>query len=179
MQRHQHSSASNGIAEAQATNPDELVIDDDDEDATDGAKAETHALPSAETLIHPGQPALGTADTTADPTAPDESVDTKANGLANENPDEIAMDDDDEDEDPSHAATDDAAVSQPDGSQGQESTHANDGHPGQSASARLESGILQTNTESDATRFLALSKCLPGQDFLQVYRGLCVPPGLG
>jgi len=153
-------SHTNGVQAPQAANPDELVIDDE-EDATEAEKQEDLPHPDAETLIHPEISLAGTADTTADPNALDESVDVKANGLEAVNPDEITMEDDDEDEDPPHSGEDNAHSTLKEGNDSEAAPHAQD-------IAKGDSGRATYNTEANATRFLALSKCMPGQDFLQV-----------
>jgi lariat debranching enzyme len=160
-------------AEGTSGNPDELVIDDDDDDAVDEDPAHHHAEAGpapADALIHPQQPQPGSADTLADPDGPDESVDVKAgdvgnsdeiimsnddtqtpaitataetNGGGSKNPDEIAMDDEEEEEEDKGA------------------TEA----PAQQAPREH---VCKCNCEAESTHFLALSKCLPGQDFLQV-----------
>jgi lariat debranching enzyme len=81
----------------------------------------------------------------------DESVETKGNaeemaidmsdGEEEANPEAIEIDDDDLDEDPPHTHNGSSSLSQEQG---------------------------ETSQESGATRFLALSKCLQGQDFLQI-----------
>lgn len=150
--------------EAQATNPDELVIDDDEDDPIHSSISQT----DLEALIHPENPAAGTADTTADPAEQDESIDIKAKNVAMGNPDEIAMDDDEEDEDPPHVNGNGQASQQANADLHDSATTSQ--MPGAVQKDVTENGKMTFNAEAEATRFLALSKCLPGQDFLQVNR---------
>lgn len=151
--------------EAQAANPDELVIDDDDDDdATEAQKSQ----PDAEALMHPDTPVAGTADTTSVPNEVGESVDIKAKTVEGANPDEIAMDDDDEDEDPPHVdANGSVSEQEKSGTDATAQTEETSTAEQQSVKVNLNE-IVSFNAEAEATRFLALSKCLPGQDFLQV-----------
>lgn len=163
VQRHVPNNQHNTAQAGQAVNPDELVIEDEDDAEDTQAKDDTPHHLDADALIHPEVPPAGTADTTADPTAPDESVDVKVNGLEAANPDEIAMDDDDEDEDPPHAPSNDNSSGADIQSQPITSESTNLKEPASMAEKKAA-----FNTEASATRFLALSKCLAGQDFLQV-----------
>lgn len=160
MQKHQQNGFNTAVSQEASKNPDELVIDDDDEEeeeAAEEADGDTH-LVDPEALIHPEVAPLGTADSTADPTAPDESVDLKT--VTTSNPDEINMDDEDEDEEPKGAAC--TGQTQP---QAEKAAVPVQQHPEHALPTTVPA---LANTEAGATRFLALSKCLPGQDFLQV-----------
>lgn len=141
-------------------NPDELIIEDEDDNEAGSPEAKEH--PDAEALIHPSDPPPGTADSTADPTAIDESVDLKAPAVSASNPDEINMDDED-DEEPIGAA----CGSHENGDLAGGSESATNGEV-QSATEGTSQTASRMNEEALATHFLALSKCLPGQDFLQV-----------
>lgn len=99
----------------------------------------------AEDLIHPTEPKEGLTDTIS-AVGIDESVSTLEKKAAN--PDEIDMSDMSDTEDV-------PAISQTNGIKSE-------------AIDAPTSTLTEVNTEAAATRFLALSKCLPGQDFLQV-----------
>lgn len=161
VQRQPARSQNNAQQNAPAVNPDELVIEDDSDDETTAASLH----PNGMALIHPERPTAGTADTIAQ-TAQDESVDVKASvARATVNPDEISMDDEDEDEDPPHGGIDPTPHQHSHG--GGAVSRVNERLP--LADRDAVASTTTPNTEADATRFLALSKCLPGQDFLQVY----------
>lgn len=134
-------------------NPDELAIDDEDlEDANAPAQIEPPVKNADEIAISDdeqdivGQPdaPAGTADNMPTDTV-DESVtvlEIAGESVHTENPDAIRMSDEEDFEEPSN-----------------------------SASTLAEKAVIPSftmNIECKATKFLALSKCLPGQNFLQV-----------
>lgn len=162
MQRQGGHNVSKSAVTEPVKNPDELIIEDESDNEAGGPEAVEH--PDAEALIHPNEPLPGTADSTADPAAIDESVDLKAQTVSTSNPDEINMDDED-DEEPVGAA----CGLHENGSSTVGSESATNGEV-QAATEAISHAASRMNEEALATQFLALSKCLPGQDFLQVYR---------
>ena len=131
-------------ASAQAANSDELDIPNDDNAIIDGDPA--CKAPSAGTgTATPLQEGLTDV---LPANGIDESVDVLEKAV--DNPDQIMMDEDDEEFE--QAATVPAPLAP------------------EAALLPSTTGLAEgrLNSEAAATRFLALSKCLPGQDFLQV-----------
>jgi len=137
-----HTAARNG------SNPDEVSLDDDEDSVQEQEQEQ-----AAESLIHPDT-VDETKMTLTDRTLADgidESVaplEEAAAGVRTGNPDEISMEDLEVEGD----AADSSATMQPD-------------QPTQNVLPAQSTN----NTEASATRFLALSKCLPGKDFLQIF----------
>lgn len=162
-------------------NPDEVLIDFEDEEADGGSGLQHNDIQTSEKVqsnpeelliefsedegveesVAPSSSGIAPSNReelqTLTDRLPQDGVDESIAAVEPPNADEIAIEDEDDDtEGISHPA---------------EQSTPSLGKKAAGSGSASTMGDIQINQEASATKFLALSKCLPGQDFLQVSGG--------